>query len=606
MHGHHHHCIISLVVLLQIGIQGDFFQEACQGRIIRILHIGINAGFQFSDVFQPGLIFLCLLGVQHIHIAAADQQLLVEIRQADPFFQQLRHTLDKCRELHQLRCRLFQRAVGIGIGNHAVQRDLRRLGQTLCGFDGLCTQASGRIVDDPLEPQIICPVIDDTQIRQHILYFGTIKETGAADNAIRNTVALKGIFQSVGLGIGAIQHRKIPEILSLGKCDYLTGNIVGLCSLVLRLVNGDGISLTVAGPELLSLSAQIVGDYRIGGIQNRLGGAVILLQTDGSASLVLLFKIQDIFDGCAPEAVNTLIVIAHNADIFISPSQQRGEQILHMVGVLILVHQNIAEFSLIVSTDIFVLLQQLYGHKDDIIKVQSIVFPEPLLILHIGSCHVLRTDIPGLFSPFQHLFSGNHVVLFPAHSPQHIAGGEGLFVQIHVPDDFLHHPFRIRRIINGKAAGVAHPLNIPAQDPAASGMEGHGPDILRFRPQQDCQALLQLIGGLVGEGDGHNAPGNCRLHGAEEICPTAFLLGRGVVQLFQEQNILLSHRVGDLPGVTAPAVAHDIGYSVDEDCGLAAACACQQKQRPLGGKNRLLLHGIQLRKAPGNVLPPGC
>ena len=49
VHGHHDHRIVPLVVLLNVGIEGDFFQESGQGGNIAsvdgVLHIGVDAGF---------------------------------------------------------------------------------------------------------------------------------------------------------------------------------------------------------------------------------------------------------------------------------------------------------------------------------------------------------------------------------------------------------------------------------------------------------------------------------------------------------------------------------------------------------------------------------
>ena len=116
-------------------------------------------------------------------------------------------------------------------------------------------------------------------------------------------------------------------------------------------------------------------------------------------------------------------------------------------------------------------------------------------------------QIIAVFCPLQHFLGGYHLVLFLADGTQHVFCREGLVIQAHVLDDFLHDPLRIGGIINGKASGIAHPLNVPPQNPAACRVEGHGPDILSLRAQQRAQTLLQLIGGFVGKGNGDDAPG---------------------------------------------------------------------------------------------------
>ena len=338
VHGHHDHGIVGVIVGLQIGIEGDFFQETCQSGCFRILDIGVDGRFQFSDVLQASLVFFRGLCLEGGHITAALQQLIIEVRQRDTGFQQFGHAFNQSGELQQLHGGLFQGTVGIGIGNDAVQRLAFGLGQALGGLHGLGADATGRVVDDTLQTKIVGAVIDDAEIGQHILDFRTVKEAHTADDPVRNAVALQGKFQCVGLGIGAVQNGIVLEILALGAGNDLTGNIVTFGTFVVGFVDGNGVAAAVGRPEPLALSTDVVGDDRIGGIQNRLGGAVILLQTDNTGTAVLLFEGQDILDGGTPETVNTLIIVADDTNVLITAGQQAGQQILDMVGILILIY----------------------------------------------------------------------------------------------------------------------------------------------------------------------------------------------------------------------------------------------------------------------------
>ena len=116
-----------------------------------------------------------------------------------------------------------------------------------------------------------------------------------------------------------------------------------------------------------------MGNHRVGGVQDGLGGAVVLLQPDDPGAPVLLLKAEDVFNGGAPEAVDALVVVTHHADIFITPGQQGGQQVLHVVGILVLVHQDVAEFPLVVCTDVLIFLQELDCLENDVVKVQGVV-----------------------------------------------------------------------------------------------------------------------------------------------------------------------------------------------------------------------------------------
>ena len=185
-----------------------------------------------------------------------------------------------------------------------------------------------------------------------------------------------------------------------------------------------------------------------------------------------------------------------------------------MVGVLILVHQHVPEFALIILQNILVLLQKLNGDVDDVVKIQGVVVLQAGLIFAVGTGDVLRPDVPGALCSVQHLSRGHHFVLLPADGAQDIFRRKRLVVQLHVLDDLFHDALGVRGIVNGKAPGEAHPLDVPPQDAAASGMKRHRPDVLRLRAEKIGKPLLHFVCGLVGKGDGNDAPWRGRLHGA--------------------------------------------------------------------------------------------
>ena len=141
----------------------------------------------------------------------------------------------------------------------------------------------------------------------------------------------------------------------------LTHHEIGLVALVEIGLDEHFVSGAVARPQCLALSALVMADDGVGGIQNILGGTVVLLQANRAHPPILPFKAEDVLDIGAPEPIDALVVIAHHADVAIASRQQTGQQVLQMVGVLILVHQHIAELPLIVLPHLRAALQQLYG-----------------------------------------------------------------------------------------------------------------------------------------------------------------------------------------------------------------------------------------------------
>ena len=276
-----------------------------------------------------------------------------------------------------------------------------------------------------------------------------------------------------------------------------------------------------------------------------------------------------------------------------------------MVGILIFVHQHIAEFSLVIMADGLILLEQLNRNVDNVVKIQGVVILQLGLITFICPGNILGANVTGVFGSPKHFLRGNHLVLLPADGSKDILWRKGLFVHVQILQNSLHHPFRIRGIINREAAGVSHGFNIPPKDAAAGGVKGHCPNILSGRPQQGSQPILDFVGGFVGEGNGDDAPGNRRFHSAQTFRPPEFILRGAFCYSFQKRYILIRQVSGDFATVAPPAKAHEVCDTVDEYGGFSAPCTGQQKQRPFRCQNGLLLHFIELRKLGCDIVPPG-
>ena len=277
-----------------------------------------------------------------------------------------------------------------------------------------------------------------------------------------------------------------------------------------------------------------------------------------------------------------------------------------MVGVLVLIHQNITEFVLIISAHILMLLQQLNGNEDNIIKIQCIVGLQLGLILIIGPGNMHRPDITVFLGPVHHLLRRNHIVLFLADGIEHIFMGKGFIIQAHVLDNIFHNALGVRGIVDCKTSGIAHPFNIPAENPAAGRMEGHSPDVVGLGAQQHRKPLLQFVGSLIGKGNGQNLPGSRRLHRAEGPCQPGLMLRKCFRQILQKFHVLKGNMTGDFITVAAPAEADQICDPVNQNRGFAASGTGQQQQRAFCSQNRLLLLVIQLRKLGSNVSAASC
>ena len=239
--------------------------------------------------------------------------------------------------------------------------------------------------------------------------------------------------------------------------------------------------------------------------------------------------------------------------------------------------------------------------ENDVVKVQRVGVPQLFVVKRIYFTDPDTAPIVDGLPLLDEFLRGLHLVLGPGDDAQDLPGGECLLVQRQLLEDVLDDPLAVVRIVDGKAAVEAETVDVPAQDADTGGVERGSPHILgHLLPQHAAQSFLQLVGGLIGKGDGQHLPRAGRLHGAEILHQRALLVVRGLDVFLQKRGLVLRHRDGDVRAVAAPTVAQQVGHAVDEHRGLAGAGTGQQQQRPLRGQHTLPLAGVQLLKISGD------
>ena len=256
--------------------------------------------------------------------------------------------------------------------------------------DGRRTNAALGLIDDPAKTDIIRRIADDGEIRERIPDLFALIEAVPADHTVGHAHAHEGALNRVRLGVHPVKHRMVTPLLPpLDRIHDGIRDKGALLLLVKGVIHDDLFPGAIGCPEIFALSLGIMGDHSIGCVQNILRGAVILFETDHLCLLILLLEREDIFNRCAAEAVNTLVVVTDHAEVAAAAGQKAGEPVLRMVGILILVDHHIAEAVLIAGAHLLILFQELYCVNDDIVEVHRVRIPEQLLIEPVGF-----TDLP--------------------------------------------------------------------------------------------------------------------------------------------------------------------------------------------------------------------
>ena len=257
----------------------------------------------------------------------------------------------------------------------------------------------------------------------------------------------------------------------------------------------------------------------IGGRQDGLGGAVVLLEHDRASARVVALELLDVADGRTAEGVDRLIGITDHAQLTcrqgrrIDPDELLDEHVLRVVGVLILVDHDVPETATVVLGNIREELKQGNRAGDQVIEVEGIRALQTSLILavRLGECllHLIR-GASGVCLVIDEL------VLEVRHLGQEAARGEPLGVEIKIANDHGHQSQGILLVVDREAAGDAEARGFGTQDAHAGTVEGRDPHRLGPRPDQLGYSLLHLAGGLVREGDGQDLA-RLRITGGEQM-----------------------------------------------------------------------------------------
>ena len=107
--------------------------------------------------------------------------------------------------------------------------------------------------------------------------------------------------------------------------------------------SADTCTFLILGPDFLEYLLLVIGDHIIGGIDDDLGGTVILLQFRNAVIGIIGPEVQNILDVGPAKCINTLRIISHDADILVVGSKLLNDQVLRIVGVLVLIDEDITE-----------------------------------------------------------------------------------------------------------------------------------------------------------------------------------------------------------------------------------------------------------------------
>ena len=243
---------------------------------------------------------------------------------------------------------------------------------------------AARHVDDALERQVVGRLHRGTHIGDGVADFLAFVEAQAADHAIGHADQDQPLLKGAGLEAGAHQDGDLGQGVPVAaqRLDALADH-AGFFVGVPQPDHGDlfpVLGVGSAGTQCLAEPALVMRDQARGGGEDRGGGAVVGLQPDDLRAGKILLEAQDVFHLGAAPGVDRLIVVSHAADIAMRLCKEPQPQVLDQVGVLVFVHQDVAEHAVVLREDLRLGAQQFGRVQQKVTEVGSVQRAQAILV----------------------------------------------------------------------------------------------------------------------------------------------------------------------------------------------------------------------------------
>ena len=255
---------------------------------------------------------------------------------------------------------------------------MRLAGQLLESF---LTDTAARCVENPLEALCIPRICHHLKVGEKVLDLLSQVELDATEQRVGDAVEDQRLLQRPRKSIGAVEDGDVPKGAALtAQLLDEDSDRLSFLSFVAETMEAYRVSCTLVRPQILGFSLGVVTDQRIGGVENVLGRAVVLLEFDDDRLRVILLEIEDISEIRTTPPIDRLIGVAGDADVAIARSEEIAHAVLDEVGVLVLVDKNMLELLLVALEQIGVFFQEAQRQKQQIVEIHSVAVAQLFLI----------------------------------------------------------------------------------------------------------------------------------------------------------------------------------------------------------------------------------
>ena len=222
-------------------------------------------------MLNAALLLCAALELERTDVAAFVHEFIVQLGKRNKF-PQLAQIFDHLAELLHRCGTAGQGRVLRSVTDHIIQRRAVLDGKLHGGFDRFIANLAGRRVDDAAQTQLVRRIFDHPQVGEHVLDLGAREEVAALVHAVRNARADECGGNVIRQDVIAVQNGEISPFSALlhALADGVR-DVGSLALLAVRAMQTDFRTVTVVGPQLLALAADVVADNLVCGIQNVAG-----------------------------------------------------------------------------------------------------------------------------------------------------------------------------------------------------------------------------------------------------------------------------------------------------------------------------------------------
>ena len=268
----------------------------------------------------------------------------------------------------------------------------------------------------------------------------------------------------------------------------------------------DPLTRLVLGGEGTLLATSIVGDQRIRARDDVAGRTEVLPERNRLRTGVMRLEIEDVPNVGPPPCVDGLVGITHDEEVAVTARDGVGDHELGVVGVLVLVDEDVAVALLQRGANPVVMSHETGGMPEEVVEVDRMILLENPLVRGVDAGRGPTVEVGGrageVLGRLQRVFRGAHLTEHRSRRPV-----------ARVESDLLERPLHRRdlvgRVVDGIVRGDSRIHRVVSQQPCAETVKGGDRESAttgKVRGKKSIDALAHLAGGLVGEGHREDLP----------------------------------------------------------------------------------------------------